>query len=114
MMNVLPLSAITRRFFNPSAYQFVTLEGIYVKEGREEIFSVLLESALAHFGCHSALLQIDANDPLNALLMDSKQMGPLSGFQKNIKAHVMIKATSEEKRLTDSESPVYVSSFDFS
>ncbi|MBD2752146.1 GNAT family N-acetyltransferase [Spirosoma validum] len=114
MMNMLPLSSVTRRFFDPANYQFVTLEGIYLKEGREDVFSVLLESVLAHVNCHSALLQIDTKDPLNKLLTDSKRMGPLSGFQKNITTHVMVKTSSDEPVLINPDAPVYVSSFDFS
>ena len=113
MMHIFPLFSVTRRFFNPKQYQFVALEGIYFKEGYEDGFAVLLESVLAHFGYHSALLQIDINDPLNTLLTDPKAMGRLSGFQKNINTHVMVKTMPPEKAITIHEQPIYVSSFDF-
>lgn len=113
MMNILPLSSATRRFFNPAAYQFVALEGIYLKEGQEELLATLLESVLAHFGCHSALLQIDVNDPLNALVTDTKKMGPFSGFQKSITTLVMTKASFRGEVSLKPTTPVYISSFDF-
>lgn len=114
MMHVAPLTSITRRFFNPNQYQFAALEGIYWKPGREAVVPVLLESVLACFGFHSALLEVDTRDPLNALLMDAKKMGRLSGFQSGIITHVMVKASSPELLLAITEKPVYVSSFDFS
>jgi RimJ/RimL family protein N-acetyltransferase len=113
MMTILPLSPVTRRFFNPANYQFLALEGIYYKAGREDEFSVLLESVLAHFGYHSALLQIDTKDPLNALLTDAKKMGPSSGFQKNINTHIMVKTGPEQPIIIEQDNPIYVSSFDF-
>ncbi|UFH55174.1 GNAT family N-acetyltransferase [Spirosoma sp. KNUC1025] len=113
MMNILPRFSATRRFFNPSQYQFVALEGIYVKEGREAELPVLLESVLAYFGYHSALLQVDITDPLNRSLSDTKKMGRLSGYQKNILTHVMVKAEDKSIVAKLSEKPVYVSSFDF-
>ncbi len=114
MMHVAPLSSITRRFFNPNQYQFVALEGLYWKPGREAAVPVLLESVLACFGFHSALLEVDVRDPLNALLTDAKKMGPLSGFQSGIITHVMVKASSPDLLLALADKPVYVSSFDFS
>ena len=114
MMHVAPLTSITRRFFNPDQYQFVALEGIYWKPGRESVVPVLLESVLACFGFHTALLEVDTRDPLNALLTDVKKMGLLSGFQSGIITHVMVKASSPEHLPALTDKPVYVSSFDFS
>lgn len=113
MMNILPLFSATRRFFNPTNYRFLALEGIYVKQGHEQEVAVLLESVLAHFHCHSALLQIDLKDPLNTLFTDSKTMGRLSGFQKGINTHVMVKTVPDEQTQYFDQQPVYVSSFDF-
>lgn len=114
MMHVFPLSSITRRFFNPNQYQFAALEGLYWKPGRESVVPALLESVLAHFGFHSVLLEVDTRDPLNALITDAKQMGPLSGFQSGIITHVLVKASSPELLTALADKPVYVSSFDFS
>ncbi|GAB4015640.1 hypothetical protein [Spirosoma koreense] len=113
MMHVLPIFSATRRFFNPHQYAFLALEGIYLSKGQEELLPILLESTLAHFGYHSALLQIDTKDPINTLLANSTQMGLLSGFQKNILTHVMVLEVPEAQRLFKRDQPVYVSSFDF-
>ncbi len=113
MMNIFPLFSATRRFFDPATYRFLAMEGIYMKTGSEKEAALLLESVLAHFGCHSALLQIDTKDPLNMLFADAKQMGRLSGFQKGINTHVMVKTLPEEQLHLFNEQPVYVSSFDF-
>ncbi len=112
MMNVLPLSSVTRRYFNPEDYQFIVPEGLYVKPGREELLYVLLESVLAHFGFHSALLQLDARDPL-LVLLTKPEAGRLSGFQAGVRTHVMVRAKDIPHDQLPTEWPVYVSAFDF-
>ncbi len=112
MMNLLPMLSATRRFFNPAQYAFVVLEGLYLKKGREDILSVLLESVLAHFQLHSALWQIDEKDPIISLL-SGKDMGFLSGFQKGIRTHVMVKSVGLSTEELSLEKPFYASCFDF-
>ena len=113
MMNVLPLLSATRRFFNPACFNFVVLEGLYLKEGRQDLLPVLLESVLAHFGLHSAMCQIDVKDPL-ITLFGGKAMGRISGFQQDVKAHVMVKAVGIPENWILTQRPQYVSCFDFS
>jgi GNAT superfamily N-acetyltransferase len=114
MMHLFPLLAPTRRFFNPTNYNFIALEGLYLKKGREDELTVLLEGALAYFRCHTALFQIDTRDTAYALLT-SKHMGVLSGFQKDIRTHVMVKTVglSADEAKAIGQHPLYVSSFDF-
>jgi hypothetical protein len=112
-MNLLPLTSTTRRFFNPANYTFLVLEGLYLKPGREELLPLLLESVLAHFGLHSALWQLDEQDPIRALLAN-RSMGPLSGYQKGVRTHVLVKPVDVSLNQLAINAPVYVSSFDFS
>ncbi|MFD2569481.1 GNAT family N-acetyltransferase [Spirosoma soli] len=113
MMNLLPLVSATRRFFDPSNYTFAVLEGLYYKGEREESVYVLLESVLAHFGLYTALLQIDPQAPY-AALFSRPGMGRLSGYQKGVSTHVMIKPVGLTDAQIQSNLPVYVSAFDFS
>lgn len=112
-MNLIPLLSATRRFFNPSRYTFVVLEGMYFQPGQQKLLPVLLESVLAYFGLHSAMLQIDEKDPILPLF-ESNRMGPISGFQHGVKTHVMVKVVGLESDSSLSQRPQYVSSFDFS
>lgn len=111
-MNLLPLTSLTRRYFDPVQYRFLVPEGLYLKQGREDLLYVLLESTLAHFGLHSILFQVDEKDPLTALLA-RRESGLLSGFQP-VRTHVMVKASGIPNEQLPANSPVYVSSFDFS
>jgi GNAT superfamily N-acetyltransferase len=112
MMHLLPVLSATRRFFNPANFAFVVLEGLYLKQGAEGSLYALLESVLAHFGLHSALWQIDTNDPHISLLASSKA-GPLSGFKKDIRTHVLIKAVGVDEGQLALDLPQYISCFDF-
>lgn len=111
-MNLVPLLPATRRFFNLEAYSFVALEGIYLKPGYEHLLYPLLESTLAEFGLHSALWLIDDKDPIRQLLSQPGS-GLLSGFQKGIKTHVMVKEEGLSVDKLQTAQPMYVSSFDF-
>ena len=112
MMHLLPALSITRRFFNPANYAFVVLEGLYLKKGAENRLYALLESILAHFGLHSALWQIDTKDPHLPLLTDP-QAGALSGFQKDVRTHAMVKAMGIHEDQLALNLPQYISCFDF-
>ncbi|GAB3723906.1 GNAT family N-acetyltransferase [Spirosoma lituiforme] len=112
MMHLLPALSMTRRFFNPANYQFVVLEGLYLKKGAEDRLYALLESVLAHFRLHSALWQIDSKDPHLALLTTAES-GPLSGFQKAIRTHVLVKAVGINESQLALDLPQYISCFDF-
>lgn len=110
---VAPFVPGLRRFFNPSRQSFVTLEGVYIEEGRTELLPLLLESVLAHFKVHTAMWQIDEKDPFIQLL-NSQLMGLLSQFQPGITTHVMVKAVGLPPTIDLGRNPVYVSSFDYS
>jgi len=115
LMNLVPRLGVSRRFFNPAHNSFLVLEGLFFKEGRDELMPVLLESVLAHFDQHSAMWEIDEKDPLVALLKQ-KSMGILSGFQGDVKTHVLVKAIGllDQDQHLLSKSPLYVSCFDYS
>ncbi|MBC8153933.1 MAG: hypothetical protein H7Z72_13570 [Bacteroidetes bacterium] len=111
-MHLLPLISLTRRYFDPAHYRFLVPEGLYLKPGREELLGVLLESTLAHFGLHSMLFQVDQKAALTGLLA-RRESGVLSRFQP-VTTQVMVKARGIPSEQLPANSPVYVSSFDFS
>ncbi|GAA4418614.1 hypothetical protein GCM10023187_52190 [Nibrella viscosa] len=111
--NVAPFVPGLRRFFNPSRQAFVVLEGVYVEKERPELLPILLESVLAHFKLHTAMWQIDQNDPLMSLLLQPK-MGLFSQFQPNVTTHVMVKAVGLPEGIKPGLEPVYMSCFDYS
>lgn len=112
LMNLVPLFSASRRFFNPTHNEFAVLEGFFFQEGRAELLPILLESVLAHYGLHSAMCEIDQQDPLVELLMHPS-MGPLSGFEKDVQTHVLVKPIGLPQEVFDTKAPIYVSCFDY-
>lgn len=115
MMHLFPLVPGLKKLFNPACYQFLALEGLFLKPGREEALFPLLESALAHFGFSSAMFQLDTKDHLLHLLKSSGRLGFMNQFNKSITTHVMAKFVTAggEQPINVVGQPVYVSSFDF-
>lgn len=113
LMNVLPRLKIGRLFFNPSPFDFIVLEGLYLRHDRAELLPALLESVLAHFGVHSAMWQLDEKDPHIGDIKQSK-MGLLSGFEGEVKTNIMIKQVGLNVIPFDIQTdPYYVSCFDY-
>ncbi len=112
LMNLVPLFSVSRRFFNPARNEFAVLEGFFFQKGRPELLPVLLESVLAHYGLHSAMCEIDQQDSLLELLLHPS-MGRLSGFERDVRTHVLVKSIGLTEQVFDSKAPVYVSCFDY-
>ena len=112
LMNLVPLVSASRRFFNPARNEFVVFEGFFFQKGQPELLPVLLESVLAHYGLHSAMCEIDQIDPLVELLLHPA-MGQLSGFEKDVQTHVLVKSIGLPDKIFKSKAPVYVSCFDY-
>ena len=113
LMSVLPRFKAGRRLFNPTPFEFIVLEGLYLRADGAALLPILLESTLAHFGLNSAMWQLDENDPHVALLQHAK-MGLLSGFEKGVTIHVMIKPVDMAVLSPTAQTPHYVSCFDYS
>lgn len=112
LMNLVPFFSASRRFFNPVRNEFAVLEGFFFQKGRPELLPILLESVLAHYGLHSAMCEVDQQDPLIGQLLHPS-MGRLSGFEENVKTHVLIKPIGLTDQVFQSKAPVYVSCFDY-
>jgi RimJ/RimL family protein N-acetyltransferase len=114
IMHLLPHIPVLNRLFNPNKYQFVALEAVYMKSGREDALLRLLESILAHFGYTSALWMVDIHSPIGQTMKSTGKMGILNQLQKSIQTHVMVKsngiAAKDIKQFPNQ--PIYVSAFD--
>jgi hypothetical protein len=112
LMNLLPHFPIMKKIFNPNAYEFLAIEGVYLKKGFEHELYPLIEGVLNHFSIYSALFQLDTNDSLNDIFKKNGNLGILNAMKKDFKTHVMVKSKGIEKLKNEGEI-VYVSSFDF-
>lgn len=113
---ILPYVPVLNRLINPRNHQFLALEAVFVKPGREHALLTLLESTLAHFGYTSALLMLDVNCPLRQQLKSLGNLGLMNTLNKSIYTQVMVKTNgiTEEEIKSYPEQPIYASAFDFS
>lgn len=112
MLKVLPHIPILKRLINPDKYDFLAIEGLYVKPGLEDCLYPLIEGVLNHFSMSSALFQLDSKSQYLQVFKEKKQLGLLNAIKKEVKTHVMIKTLN----VGDSsiiEGEAYISSFDF-
>jgi RimJ/RimL family protein N-acetyltransferase len=112
LMNVLPHLPIIKKIFNPNAYQFLAVEGVYLKAGFEHELYPLIEGVLNHFSIYSALFQLDSNDSMIEIFNKNGNLGILNSIKKDITTHVMVK-THGISTIKNDDEIIYVSSFDF-
>jgi Acetyltransferase (GNAT) family len=112
LLNILPHIPIFRKIFNPKNYEFLAIEGVYIKQGFQDQLYPLIEGLLCQFSIHSALFQLDSNDPLIDFFKKNGKLGILNALKKDINTYVTVRA----KGIVEDdfkEDFVYVSSFDF-
>ena len=112
LMNVLPHLPILKKVFNPNAYKFLAVEGVYLKAGYEHELYSLIEGVLNHFSIYSALFQLDSNDSLVEIFNKNGNLGILNAIKKDITTHVMVK-THGVFPVKNNDEVIYISSFDF-
>ncbi len=112
LMNVLPHLPILKKIFNPNAYKFLAIEGVYLKSGFEHELYPLIEGVLSYFSIYSALFQLDSNDFLIEIFNKNGNLGILNSIKKDITTHVMVK-NPEILTIKNDDKVVYISSFDF-
>ncbi len=115
IIKIVPKIPIVKRLINPNKYQFVALEALYFKAGREADLFKLLESVIAHFQYTSALIVLDEKASICKLLKDSGKLGIMNSLKSNISTLVMIQANGFDAiNIKAHESqPIYTSSFDY-
>lgn len=111
LLKVLPHIPILKRLINPKKYDFLAIEGIFIKLGSKDYLYPLLEGVLHHFSMTSALIELDCKSSILKLFKEKGDLGLLNAIKKNIKTHVMIKFFNCNTPIPQGEA--YVSSFDF-
>lgn len=115
IIKIVPKIPIVKRLFNPEKYQFVALEALYFKAGREDDLFILLESVIAHFQYTSALIVLDEKSSICKLLKDSGKLGIMNSLKSYIYTFVMTKANGFDSiniKAYESQ-PIYTCSFDY-
>jgi len=115
IMAMVPRIPLLRKLYNPSDFQFLAFEGIYVKPGYEQQLSLLFEGLLARENLNSGLYWMAENCPVRKRITDKIQPGILHTFVKDADSNIMANfhhfSEAEEKTIKDM--PVYASAFDY-
>jgi hypothetical protein len=115
ILNVLPVTPLVNKLFNPKKFQFLAIEGIYFKEGHVNMLLQLIEGLLYQQKMHSALFWLAEDCPYRKTLLETNKLGLLHSFVKNSGARVMASyknLSEDEIRLVENH-PQFASSFDY-
>ncbi|MCF8391496.1 MAG: hypothetical protein K9H12_12435 [Bacteroidales bacterium] len=114
LLKILPLMPYIRKIFNPKDFRFLALEGIYFKEGREDLIEPLIESVCKHFKTYYALLWIDSGSELYEKMERSIDFGLVGKFFDKAEANIRVRFNnySEEEKKAFYVNPSYVSAYD--
>jgi hypothetical protein len=94
-------------------FHFLSVEGIFVREGFETVLQQLLESMLAREGLNTILISLDVDAPLSRMIR-SLDLGLAARLKKEVEGSVICytsNMTPEQIDLLKSR-PAYISGFD--
>ncbi|NJN27339.1 MAG: hypothetical protein HC819_15870 [Cyclobacteriaceae bacterium] len=108
LLRVVPGIPLLRRLFDPE-YQFVFLEAVFCLPGHESKLSVLFQSALHHFGRHSAVLCVDRRAKIYSQIKQNN-LGLTHKLQGEKTIDIVVK-TSRSQSIS-SDIPFNISGYD--
>ncbi len=115
VMNVVPLIPVLNKVFNPKRFEFLGIEGVYVKKGHEKAFFELLEGLLAQEKLRSAMLWMGESCPIRQNIEATGSLGFMHSFVKDSDVIIMANfqnMTAEEIQLVKQQ-PIFASAFDY-
>lgn len=103
---------ILNKLFSPK-FDFLGVEGVFVKEGYEKALEKLIESVLAHFDRNTALIATDLKGKLNDFLR-KLDLGLLDRLSKKSSIDIIARFQNcnTSQRAGFKDSSVYISTFD--
>jgi hypothetical protein len=115
IMNVLPVTPLINKLFNPKKFQFLAIEGIYFKERHIQTLFQLFEGLLHQQKINSALFWSAEDCPYREAILKTGKLGLLHSFVKNSGARVMAsyKNLSDEEIYLVESHPQFASAFDY-
>lgn len=115
IMGVLPNIPGINRIFNPNRFEFLALEGLYVKPGYEKILHQLIEGLLYKEKLNSALIWVGEDCPVQKSLLSYGRLGLLQQFVKKSGVYIMTsyRNMSAKDIQQVKAGPLYGSAFDY-
>ncbi len=114
MMRFLPWMPLLSRLFNPDAFKFAAVEGLFCLPGYEHLIEKLLEGVLAELGVYTAILWIGTGSKMDKMLHANVRWGLMQKFRKDTPATVVMRnyGYDSAQMLELADNPVYVCAFD--
>jgi hypothetical protein len=114
MIRVMPYLPWIRNVFNPRAFRFLAIEGIWYRKGSENHFNAFFEALCHHFGMHFLLTWADTGSDLFQDMEANLDFGIIgSSFERNeVDIRVTFNNFSKEEKKFYFENPSYISAYD--
>ena len=114
MLRVLPFLPYIRNIFNPRAFRFLAIEGIWYKPDCGQYLNDLLEGICHHFKVHFTLTWVDSDSRLYRDLDDHLDSGLIgSSFGRaEVDVRITFNNYSEEEKQDFFRRPAYISAYD--
>ncbi len=115
LLKILPQIPLLNRIFNPNKFEFLALEGIYIRPGFEKEWGRLVEDVLVKTGMRSAMYWMGATCPIRERIQGAVGPGLLHPFVKDSDVYVMASFHDVDKgRIQQIQTlPLYASGFDY-
>ena len=114
VMNIITKIPYLKKRFNPKNLKLLAFDGIYVKEGHENVLYELMEGVLAKKEIYLSLLIIDRNARMNDIIEKYENRGTVYRMLGTFNADVMAKFINipDEVQTHYRQNPKYISSYD--
>ncbi|MBL7827473.1 MAG: GNAT family N-acetyltransferase [Saprospiraceae bacterium] len=115
IINVVPYIPLLNGLFNPSRFEFLAFEGIFVKPGYENRLAELFESLLAKEKLKSGMFWLGESCPIRDQILKNISTGLLHAFVKDSDAYIMASFhdLSREEIHDLTARPLFASAFDY-
>lgn len=114
-LKIAPYLPLVGKVFDVKNFKFVTLEGLFVKQGYEHRIPEFLESVVAYFGLNRAMVMLDEKDAIYQFLRERQDMGILNRFTGDASGTIMLSPhrIPEEELPGLTGAPGYVAAMDY-
>ena len=114
IMNLVPYVPLLSRIFNPRKFNYLAVEGVFCKEGRESEIYTLLSHCCKANEMHMAMFWLDVQDPRRKKIRAAGRLGLMERLNDTQVIDVIGKFIhiSDEEISHLREHPVYISAFD--
>jgi len=111
---ILPRIPGMRKYLNPDNFNFLGVEGIWYKEGKEHYIADIIETVLSDNKLHFAITWMDTGSKTLKDLEKAGRKGILSRFVKtgDGEIHIRFVSFSDSEKMEYFHKPAYLSAFD--